>query len=106
MQRAVRQWKETGGVVPSPWAELGRQPVVSAKFLYLGHYLFSPPNDEDRTLDGDRQRFDEGARRALPKLLEMVVDLPELPAAIKELVASFSKRFLAYTLPEREQPAA
>jgi hypothetical protein len=106
MQRAVRQWKETGGVVPSPWAELGRQTVVSAQFLYLGHYLFSPPNDEDRTLDGDRQRFDEGARRALPKLLEMVVDLPELPAAIKELVASFSKRFLTYTLPEGEQPAA
>ena len=54
MQRAVRQWKETGGVVPSPWAEVGRQPVVSAQFLYLGHYIFSPPNDEDRTLDGDR----------------------------------------------------
>jgi hypothetical protein len=36
----------------------------------------------------------------------MVVDLPELPAAIKELVASFSKRSLTYTLPEREQPAA
>jgi hypothetical protein len=52
-------------------------------------YIFSIPSEAALMLDEDRQRFNQVARSALPALLETIVKLPQLPPAIKELVASF-----------------
>jgi hypothetical protein len=94
MRETVREWREVNGQVPSPWALYKGRKVVSAQFLWLGHYIFSLTNEEDLVLDSDRQGFNQAAYDAFPLLVNMIVELPKLPPAIKDLVISFSRRFV------------
>lgn len=96
-KHAVDAWRTAGASIPSAWSARQGGRLVSAEFLSLGHWLFSPPYDKDSALDEERARFDREAQSALPMLLEMIIKLPRLPVAIGELVSNCKARFIGYT---------
>lgn len=90
---AAVKWLERGGMVPSPWADNQRARLPSAAFLLLGRLVFAPPLEHDPRFAAVRERFNEDAYQALPDLLKLVLALPGLPAAFKDLVVNFNGRF-------------
>jgi hypothetical protein len=98
------EWKENGAIVPAP---LSRH-KVSAEFLFLGEYLFGIYNDDkdghrsadgldNDFLDNARTGFNLAARESMDSLLKMVMDLPQLPKSIKQLLLAFSEKLTVYT---------
>jgi len=67
---------------------------VDAQFLRLGRALFASPADCRHELNGLRSCFDREAKRAMPKLLNTIVALPELPSAIRKLMHQYSSHLL------------
>lgn len=90
----VERWQQEGGTVPEPLvAENSGTWVVNGEFLMLGHALFAPPFRSDTVYEDHRVRFDETARRALQWLLATLVDLPELPRAIRAILEAQREQF-------------
>jgi hypothetical protein len=95
----AREWKAAGGDVPAPLLRAGAATVVASRYLLLGRALFSPPCDRDTVFDDDRQRFDAAAKSRLKPLINTIIALPNLPAAIKDLLDTHAHRLLEHTLP-------
>lgn len=97
---AISDWKKQGGTPPTAFKALHKQVQVCADFLVLGTYLFEPPLASDRSLEEERRRFDMEAEHNLPKLLKLVMQLPNLPLSIKNLLYRHSERLYHYSLPQ------
>ena len=93
--RAQLEQLQAGGAnsVPEPMArEFGG--AVSAEFLIIGTALFSSPADQLSAYDDLRRAFDREAERAMPKLLTMIINLPDLPMTVRKLLHQFSSEVL------------
>ena len=102
-QKLAGDWKASGGIVPPPLSKQGNMSVVSSSFISLGSYIFSAPIYENSAFDAERHSFDERARSKIPDLFGMIMNLPELPQSIKDLMRNHSQRLVTYTLPEDDQ---
>jgi hypothetical protein len=89
----LHTWVSEGTIVPEPFVP-NRGPVISSRFLWIGYYLFSPPNDIKPEYENARLRFAEAARRNLPHLVDIILKLPEMPAELHDLFAYYSKQLL------------
>lgn len=87
-------WKSGGGAVPEPFANDAGLRCISSRFLYLGDYLFKPPNDDDPRFNDDRLNFDKAAAEALPQLMETIASLPQLPQSVRALLDTHSRTLL------------
>jgi hypothetical protein len=90
------------------WRTLSLRPVafklhsrtaVMADFLVIGSYLFEQPLADDADFSEDRSRFNETAEQALSGLLSRIIELDEVPKAIKELLRLHSERLYRFSLP-------
>jgi len=99
-RKLAKAWKAGNNSVPAPLIRLGGRLVVSSRFLSLGSYLFSAPNYQDATFEADRQSFDDLAKVKIAELFDMIIELPQLPISIKNLMRSHSQRLFSYTLPD------
>jgi hypothetical protein len=107
-QAAIKEWKENGARTPHAIARSKQHEFVAADFLILGSYLFEPPLAELPSLAEERANFNAEAMRSLQTLLRMIVELPDLPSPIKDLLRRYSNRLYAYSLPpdRAEKPSA
>ncbi len=107
-QAAIKEWKENGARTPHAIARRKQHEFVAAGFLILGSYLFEPPLGELQSLAEERAKFNAEAMRSLQTLLRMIIELPDLPSAIKDLLRRHSNRLYAYSLPpdRPEKPSA
>lgn len=88
-------WKKSGASVPDPL----NGNVVSGDFLYLGFYIFTPPNAQNPNFDDERYEFNKKASEALFDLIDLIAELPELPASIKSLLQNYSHSLSDYINP-------
>ena len=70
--------------------------LVSARFLWVGYRLFSPPFYDDPKYEDYRRDFNQVARESLRDLTEVILRLPNLPPGIHGLLAYHSKQLLSY----------
>ena len=95
----LQRWKTAhGDQAPAPMTDQFLA-SVDTRFLNLGRALFSSPADRQEQFDDLRAAFDREAKRALPKLITTIVNLPELPASIRKLMHQYSSHVIA-TRPE------
>ena len=99
-RRIVGNWLHGGGKLPPPWGIVQGRRAVSGAFVFLGQFVFSPPLIADADLADVRRMFNDAAYSALPDLFRMVVALPRLPTALKELVGRFEGRFQQHASPD------
>ncbi len=95
----VAAWQASGAPVPQPLVLVEGRRAVSARFLVLGHCLFSPPlaqRDDHAEL---RRAFDMAAQHQLRPLVQMILSSPSLPPSIRELLSSYAQRFIDYWVP-------
>jgi hypothetical protein len=85
----LRAWVAEGAVVPRPIASNG-PPLISAKFLWIGLYLFFPPNDKNPDFDDHRIAFNRAAKIRLPDLLDRILRLPDMPEEVRLLLSHYS----------------
>jgi hypothetical protein len=79
--------------VPKPMLP-GNGPVISARFLWMGQYLFSPPNDKNPAYDDWRAELNQTAKNYLPHLVDTILKLPNMPEEIRVLLADYTADFL------------
>lgn len=91
----IRSWIEEGGVIPQPL--LGPQhSAVSARFLWTGYRLFSPPFYDDPLYEDYRSQFNDLAKDSLSDLSDAILRLPKIPSGIRDLMAYHSRQLLSY----------
>ncbi|MEP6911230.1 MAG: hypothetical protein ABI923_00665, partial [bacterium] len=96
--RLARDWKAGGATVPP--ALIKQRPImVCSAFLTIGSYLFGDPTDQDPTFEVNRIAFNEQARSTIQELFDVIMELPQLPGPIRQLMRSHSERLFNYTLP-------
>jgi hypothetical protein len=94
-KEVIVTWIAEGANVPAPL--LGpRHDLVSARFLWVGYRLFSPPFYDDPKYEAYRREINRVARDSLRDLSEVILRLPNLPSGIHELLAYHSKQLLSY----------
>jgi hypothetical protein len=89
----LQQWLAEGAHVPLPIASR-EGPLVSGRFLWIGRYLFSPPNDKDPGLKPYQEAFNRAAKDSLADLLEGILRLPHMPEEIRALLGHYSGELL------------
>lgn len=92
----ANEWKLNGAAVPKPLVRDGMSMVLSADFLCLGHYLYSPPVIMDATFDEHRAQINIVAQQYFNSLLDLIGRIPGLPKEIRNLVADFAERLPGY----------
>jgi len=92
----LQSWLAEDRDVPKPM-QPANGPVVSARFLWIGQYLFSPPNDKNPAYDDWRVEFNQTAKTYLPHLVDTILKLPTMPEEVRTLLAHYSLGFLEET---------
>ncbi len=91
----IANWIAEGSNVPAPL--LGPQhDLVSARFLWVGYRLFSPPFYDDPKYEDYRKAFNIAARDALHDLSEAILQLRNLPREVHDLLTYHSRQLLSY----------
>jgi hypothetical protein len=85
-KREIERWRHQDEVVPRPFVAQGDRSVVSSSFLVHGHYLFTPPNDEDPDLHHARQVFDKIAKHGLRQLFKEISSLRTVPQGVRGIL--------------------
>lgn len=85
----VQRWVAEGAVVPQPIAS-NDGPLISARFLWIGQYLFWPPNDRNPAFEDHRTAFDQVAKSHLRDLLDGILQLPDMPPEVRSLLSHYS----------------
>jgi hypothetical protein len=98
-RKAASDWKASGSIIPAPLVVAQGRPCVSWEFYAAGSYMFDAPNDQDPSYDTERKALNASAQAAIPRLLELIIELPRLPASIRDLMRSHSQRLLSFTAP-------
>lgn len=97
-EETIRAWKAAGSAVPEPILAQQANTVVSGEFLYLGHFLFSPPLNNESTYEIERSMFNSAAKKRLPSLLETILTLESIPESLARLLAWHADRFKEFPL--------
>lgn len=92
----LASWLAEERNVPRPVLP-GNGAVVSARFLWMGQYLFSPPNDTNPAYDDWRIEVNQIAKTYLPHLVDTILKLPAMPEEVRTLLAHYSLGFLEET---------
>jgi hypothetical protein len=88
------EWRKNGARVSQALRQNAEgSTCVSGEFLLTGELLFKPPVEKDSDFDQDRLRFDEEARRNLPRLIDEIRRLQTLPTSIRNLIAHYAKDY-------------
>ncbi|HXQ36944.1 MAG TPA: hypothetical protein VN843_23230, partial [Anaerolineales bacterium] len=92
-------WKDNGGNIPQPLVYTDYRPVMNAKFLVTGSLLFDSPCGEDPDFQEYRAAYNQAAKSAMDQLFDIMINLPRLPPAIRELLQDYSRMLSSNTLP-------
>jgi hypothetical protein len=68
--------------------------IISSKFVLMGHFLFETALSQDSSFDNTRHFLNQKSKDYLPKLMAIIMRLPQIPQAIKDLLENFDNRFL------------
>ncbi|MBN2424522.1 MAG: hypothetical protein JXB44_05825 [Calditrichaceae bacterium] len=72
--------------------------LISSQFLIACLIIFNPPNDQNPLYDEDRNRINTLAYDNLKYLYEMIINLPQLPGSIRNILKDHSDRLFVKTL--------
>ena len=91
----IANWIAEGANVPAPLVGL-RHEMVSAKFLWVGFRLFSPPFYDDPKYENYRQNFNRVAKDSLRDLSDVILKLSNLPLEVHSLLVYHAKQLRSY----------
>jgi len=92
-------WKNNGAVIPQPLLSQAYGTVVNSQFLATGNLIFDPPCSEDAELHDNRIAFNQAAMAAIDQLFELMIQLPALPSAIRDLLRNYAQMLSSQSLP-------
>jgi hypothetical protein len=94
LREVVSWWQQERFVVPPPLVSgsAGKR-CINHEFLVVGRALFSKPVVELAGYAVYRAQFDAAAKPALLWLLSTLVELPNLPSAIRKLLEAQREQF-------------
>jgi len=95
----VAEWHMRGEIVPGPLVKQGNRWVVSSEFLLLGSSLFRPPLESSEQYHTARTNFNDSAGRSFRDLIRLVIDLPNVPPNVAELLRVHAERLSTFSNP-------
>jgi hypothetical protein len=85
-QEEFHLWSTRVRLLPAPIHRDHGRPRVSSEFLRVGNLLLSQTGSDDHTLNSYRAEVEVKSREGLGELLDLVVELEAVPAAVKSVI--------------------
>jgi|GEM_PF-2617347 len=76
-----------------PEAFVNNSAHPNSQFIVLGSVLFSPEILANNNYDDLRSKINVRAKKSLPTLVNIILNLPALPDSIKRIISAFHRRF-------------
>ena len=91
--RLIKSWINSHSQIPYPLTSQ----EINSEFIIIGHYLFSPNNISDNLYSDYRAKFNEISRKLLPRLIDVITQLPRLPNYYLQILQSYYSRYQMYS---------
>ena len=95
----AEEWHLRGEIVPAPLVKQANRWLVSSEFLLVGSSLFRPPLDSDENYNSARGKFNDAAYGSFRDLIRLVIDLPNVPPNVSELLRVHAERLNIFSNP-------
>lgn len=86
----AQNWKNSGGEIPAPIYAGQDRSLISNAFLKYGSLVFDYANLDLPEYEKDRINFNSTAKLYIPKLIDLIIQLPRFPESIRNIYLRYA----------------